>query len=230
MKKQQNFYHVTTKDKLEAIQREGLLPKIGSSSLLAGETEAAVYLCSYKGIAYWSIVLDAPVVLKVRLESEQLKKLVKDSSAGQNEYALYERILPECLSISTCPDKTKTMKALCIEMIYNAGALCTQIVNHRRHQAADVKDLCVGARVIVSVLNHLDWTSVSEERIRNALLWSSYGGGSIMDRIEGKGCRLYEGITLYSKEDELKKETKALSACLRSLFGRFADVETGKEV
>lgn len=73
MKKQQNFYHVTTKDKLEAIQREGLLPKIGSSSLLAGETEAAVYLCSYKGIAYWSIVLDAPVVLKVRLESEQLK-------------------------------------------------------------------------------------------------------------------------------------------------------------
>lgn len=227
-KKQRIFYHVTTEEAAKSIQKEGLVSKLGSNSLLAEEMEPAISLCDYKSIAYWSIVLDAPVVLKVTLEQEQYEGLERYSDTEYNEYVSWETIPPECIIRTTCPNKRKAMREECISMIINTGKLCSDILDYRYlvEDDTNIDDLCLGIRITICVLKRLDWSCLSPEEIKMHLLLSSYDHGSILDKIAGEEmCRVYQKISA-DGSDKLQKAAQELTACIEEIFADFLECNT----
>jgi len=63
--KKSYLYHLTNKEFLDAVLKNGLIPKTGDNSELVSEQEPRIYLTSKKDIELWSFILRKYEVLKV---------------------------------------------------------------------------------------------------------------------------------------------------------------------
>lgn len=61
------LYHLTNKNLLSNILKEGLVPNIGISSKMADEPEPAIFLCDNNSLPYWQILLDRDILLKIKI-------------------------------------------------------------------------------------------------------------------------------------------------------------------
>lgn len=231
------FYHVTTNNRLELIQKEGLRPVLGTNSMLVGETEPCIYLCKKSGIAFWSIILDAPVVLQVTLTKEQCDKLECFADNEYEEYYLKEPISPEYIVPIPCPDRMPVMQDLCISAITEIGNLCAEILEYRweeknllktagkKMEIEEMEELCQKIKMTLQCfLRHLDWSCLTDDEIRSQIELSACEGSSFVDKDED-GDSLYQKISMYEK-DELQKTSEELSAYIKEVFSDFLDINT----
>ena len=105
------LYHVTTEENAKSILKNGLIPKIGERSQLAGETEKYVYLCGRKDVPFWSLILDKPVVLRVEM---------KDGEVDENnvyQYSYYSETLTETAISAERIRKSRVSRSLTDEQM-----------------------------------------------------------------------------------------------------------------
>lgn len=230
------FYHVTTEDNLPAIQKEGLTPRLGANSLLVGETEPCIYLCTESGIAFWSIILDAPVVLQVTLTKEQCGSIEGSKDNEYEEYYLKEPVPPEHIVRVPCPDKTSVMRDLCAGIIAEIGSLCGEILEYRWEEknlfavtgkTMEAKErgmLCRKIKAVHTLMDHLDWSCLTDDEIRSQIELSACEGSSFVDKDED-GDSLYQKISMY-ENDDLQQAAAGLTASIKNIFSDFLDIDT----
>lgn len=109
------LYHVTSKEKLDSIMAEGLIPLIGENSKRVGEFGKHVYLCSEDHVGYWKIILGRKVVLRVNV--------INESDLKKHEYGLYDEYMydwnipPENIELSDIKTSKQQIQHLCYSYV-----------------------------------------------------------------------------------------------------------------
>ncbi len=120
------YYHVTTKDKLDAIMKEGLKPTIGKNSASVNEDEPAIYLSNRRDIPYWSILLRTDTVLKIDSRGIDLDEW-SWTYDNYEEFRTHKPISPQWITKSSRPNKAESfaaMRDLAKSYIYTLSYMC----------------------------------------------------------------------------------------------------------
>lgn len=234
------LYHVTTEENAKSILKNGLIPKIGERSQLVGETEKYVYLCGRKDVPFWSLILDKPVVLRVKL---------KDGEVDENnvyQYSYYsetlaetaipaERIRKSRVSRSLTDEQMKDLALSYVDMI---SFICVRFaeyityINDEPEEKAEEDKTAIELTIesLKFTLPHLNFSGINAKMLRDHLHERGDGGCTLCDRYEPnwkegeKYIRLYD---LLNSHPLATDNTKWLYKWLKKTFPRRLRVNTG---
>ena len=226
-----NFlYHLTSKENLEAIMKEGLTPKIGDNSKIAGDHVPSIYL-SYKiDLPYWQILLGSSAVVRVNMEGIDFSKNICHYT-NYREIVLESAIESNRISIvEMTPVRKMYMINLCIGFMYNINKVTECFANYYNNLRTDTitsdfidKEL----NFLINILKRLDYTCLPKNRIIREL---QYMGNECMytfvDFYCNTGNKLYQQLLLYP-EDEFSDRRKWLYDYITKAFDGCLYVNTG---
>lgn len=240
------YYHLTTQDALPDILTHGLTPRIGTRSKMVGEQTPAIYLCRRQDIPSWKIILNLPVLLKIKQLDLSQPKFYQYSCYG--EYLYTEPIPPEQIEVvhyhtTSYPDDI--MKSLCLTYIHDISRLCvliTQYYTYRdtnQHAEWMTTDyIKYSLMTYTSILENLDYTTCTKQEIRQELREIGDGGTAFTDKYlyqlynnpdaipPIKTPRLYTMLIQFQK-DELYPYRKKLHKLIVNKFQGCLRVNTG---
>lgn len=220
------FYHLTDKDALPGILKNGLIPQIGPRSESAKETENFVFLCRHKDIPYWKILINKPVLLRVYLDQEKTEEYGYDC---YSEYLVKDKIPPENIKrVYPKIDTVKAMKDLCVSYIYTFSHLVTDFARYYRGDDYVNKERLETQLTVLKIgTQNLDYSSLTKKEIRKELKDAGENGGyTFVDRYMNTDRRLYEQL-LYYPEDDFFESRKWLNRTIKNIFKGCLKVNTG---
>ena len=234
------LYHVTTEENAKSILKNGLIPKIGERSQLAGETEKYVYLCGRKDVPFWSLILDKPVVLRVEM---------KEGEVDENNvfrYSYYSETLTETAIPAERIQKSRVsrnltdeqMKDLALSYVDMISLVCVKFAEYityiddepEEEAAEDRQAIELTIEALKFTLPHLNFSGVNAKMLRDHLHERGDGRCTLCDRYEPnwkegeKYIRLYD---LLNSHPLATNNTKWLYKWLKKTFPRRLRVDTG---
>lgn len=230
-KEKQVLYHITEASNLPKIRTEGLVPSIGKNSALSAEEEPYVYLCDYRSIPYWMLILriQDPVLIRVHVETEETEEYVYSC---YREFLAGKKVSPSKLSVLPIPKKVKDRlddvnQELCLEYIYSLAHLCLDYARfYTGTRDIRKEDLAAESRTVLRVVRGLDYQTVPKEEIRNTIRESGNGGYAFTDHFCNTRRRLWSQLSHYGKDD-LEKDRMELYRFMKETFGNYLYIETG---
>ncbi len=206
------LYHVTKKEKLKEIMKEGLKPQIGENSALCFEQEPSVYLCDRKSAVYWAIMLDADTVIRVQHDFAE-GEVEEYQHSSVKEYITSVVIPSECLKrdygVITEKSRAKAMRELCEDYIHGLSYICTEYARyytndgHGTYMSKYLHDYLASAtRATIKVMENLDYSVMPPAEIRSLLREIGENGGyTYDDKYMDSGFRLYQMLRRYPSDD-----------------------------
>lgn len=223
------YYHLTTKDKLPEILKNGLKPQIGENAAIAGEEKPAIYLCRLKDLPYWKIILDRIIVLKVKDITVTMDDIYDYSM--YSEY-VYDKTIPvkSIARIYTPKPTLGQMQKLCIDYIYNLSKTTIAIARFYNNHVnnSEIRQI-INKRLdcTLNVLANLDYATLDTENIRNELKEMGKSGDyTFLDTYMNTDKKLYQMLIEYP-EDDLTEKRQALYNYIIKTFDKCLDVYTG---
>lgn len=202
------LYHLCDNEDLENILKEGLVPKKGPNSRLCYEPNFSIYLCDYKSIPYWSILLDKERILKVDKISHNSLERYKYS--GYNEYLYHKKIEPSKIRVFEKQiDKKEAMHELCINYLYQISDITCNIARFYNNFSDFESILAPDLKRINTILNRLDYSVCSDEEIKKILIQDGEEGEyTFADTYLDTDKRLWSQLIEYPEDglSELRKE------------------------
>jgi len=188
------LYHVTKRDNVPRILREGLLPAAGRNALSAGDAAPGVYLCERRQAAVWALVLDADAFVKVRTDG--LDALIMNDYDSLREYVSYGSIAPERLSPCDVPlnphEASRTCKSYVMCASENTVTLLRMLARKRQDKAT-IDALNATIRNIAGILDRLPWEHANPGAILKALKHEcSQGEYTMCDTYMDTGRKFWE--------------------------------------
>lgn len=225
--KDKYFYHLTDKECLDEILKNGLKPKIGRNSEMVHETEPAIYLCRRKDLPYWKIQLGKSIVLQIsNFDESDAEHCVYN---GYDEWICKKDIPAENIKrVYTAKPESKHMKDLCIGYISSLNKCCEVAARYYNNPYSQGKeylnhylDVCLGLK------DRLDYSVVPKEDIKDELVyWGENGAFTFVDWYLNTDYRLYEQLVHYPTDNLIEKR-KALHDYIKETFDGCLTVETG---
>ena len=230
----QKFYHVTKKEYLETILKNGLKPSIGDNSLLAQEDTPRIYLCAYDDIPYWKILLNADVVLEI-------SNLDRDFD-GTYEYEYYSEYITtisipaEHITVMDYTiDTTEYMQTLCIDVLHRLSTYlmrCAQYYDREKDivdNADEIYDaLKQLSRLYVMTLPRLNYQTCDTKLIESELRYRAEDccEYTLCDEYHNTGERLWTQVKYYPKDD-LYDSNMRIYEYIRNNLADKLEIDTG---
>ena len=237
------YYHVTTRDKLPLIFKEGLKPMIGKNSSTVNEDDPAIYLCRRRDVPHWLILTQGDVVLKIDEQGLDMP-LWSWSYDNYDEYRTETPIDPKWISKAGFPGKQARLSAmqdLARSHIYAISYMCFAALQteHRwlrenlsEEQEArtilDAKIISDDIKTNVGIMSHIDFSTITRKEIAKIVrehsnedcyvtFADSYYNKDFNPDIPDAGKRCWEHLANLEM-DELKEAGKELRGFIRKVI------------
>lgn len=208
------YYHFTTTDALPEILKHGLKPSIGARSQMVGETEPRLYLCNHRDIPYWKIILNLPVLLRIKQLDIPNCQYYEYSNCG--EYLYTEPIPPNQITVlkantNACPDNV--MKDLCLTYLQEISRLCVTTARYYTYKNTPKNPewltethLKYNLHTLLYILKNLNYSKCTSKELRKELREIGDGGFAFTDRYmypeyNRQMPQLYTMLIRFEKDD-----------------------------
>ena len=226
-------YHVTDRESAARILNEGLVPMLGRNSAAAGEKKKRVYLCPGKSIPYWALTLGKRTVLKVTLPDDMVSRV--KNRVRNAEYttsapvpAAYITLLPNDIRIPDTVNET-----MCLAYLHTISRMCVRVANLLGSDEApetmadqEGETLAADIRVLLDILNRLDYTKLEEKNIKAALIQASLYSYSLASTYKKSGIPLWKMLPLY--KGAAQKEREELCNWIKANLAEKIAIDTGE--
>lgn len=221
------LYHVTKKQFLESIMKDGLVPQLGENSSACFELIPKVFLCSKEKAVFWSIVLGGDTVLKVC----NVKNICIDH---EDEFSTQDRIAPKDIklvrALYTEKEYKDTMKKVCNDYADILSHICVKCAEYYNMEPSEEKEglfaylVCrIYATITVMERLNFDVTEICtflKKQSDDCL--HTYD-----DMYGGTGFRLYQMLVKYPEDSLAPLRENLYEVMLKKLRGTFF-VNTGQ--
>lgn len=223
------LYHITTKAALPGIMHMGLQPLIGKNAKAVNETKPGIYLCAYKDIPYWSILLDREAVFQVDIP----KNFKKFAYWEYDEYITEQPIAFENMKRVYPPKPTvEHMKKLCMSYLVSISDICKYTASYyryknRQNNPYNKQSLLQQYTAILTCLPKIDYSISDASEIREYLKeFGESGEYTFCDRYLKTDKKLYQQLIEYP-QDELTESRKQLYDYIIENLNVCLDMNTG---
>lgn len=235
------LYHITKKENLDVILREGLKPCIGKNSAVANDCEKTIYLSNFYDLPYWRIMLDGDIILEI--SNINKNKLRSFNFSIYSEYTYDDIIAPENIRVlsaeemSDCAPDDVYMHNLCREYTIT---ICNIVLEFTRHYENASKnknykhpyfdEFVESYKSVLWLLqNRLDFSVVDKNNIRCELAgYADEGNYTFLDEYHYTGKKLYEQLICFPEPDEdIANCHKQLYDFITKTFDYCLDMNTG---
>lgn len=198
------LYHITDKEVLPDIMRDGIKPMIGKNSKSVNEDVPAIYVCTRGSVGYWKAILGKKVVLKI--EGIKLTKEDEKHDYGfYGEYVLHKKIPASHVKQVYLYTSDEQMKKLCLSYIDTISYITCIFMRQcygRHNKYSYVEYLNNTVPVVIDILNRLDFHVVEKKDIRCHLRNVGENGGyTLCDRfMDEEDTRLWQKLESLSDE------------------------------
>lgn len=241
------YYHLTTKDKVASILKEGLKPSRGRNVIRIHDDEQkpCVYLTGENDIPYWAIVLGCDACIQVPVRSIQKTGLYyaywkenQPSLYCESEHQYYKPIPPDLLKEIPMPTPIQMRNAnlkLARHYISIISTLTDQLCRYYRHYAVYTKSEHRHTeewfdrvfRILKVILPRVDFHRVRYEEIVKYLRSEARDGETMFtDTINFTDTRLWELLPQYPK-DKFQKRRRWLYVWLIQNLQPYLYIKTG---
>lgn len=212
------FFHITDESNVDKILSQGLIPQIGSNSDILEESENYVYLCDIRSIPYWDILLGHknPKILFVQAIEDKQINLREWQYQRYKEFTTNSRIVPShinviddfnslwsnCFIINYKATRDDVMQTLCIDYLEDISFACLSLIHLEEigGTASDVNSVIRRFRILLTVLNRLDWNCLPQERYEKELLaLGNSGAYTFVDNFHD-GDKIYKAVSSFKYE------------------------------
>lgn len=236
-KETRDLYHLTTKENLESILKDGLKCTIGEHSTFAKEKEPFIYLCDYEDILYWSIILGRDVVVKIPHEIVDLTYINYNNYNNlYSEYVYNKNIDSEYITQIELPEyNQKCMDILCEDFINTLNRICehSAMIFTEDYKYYNKGDLLQGTlqelNAFLYICNNLNYKSVDQNRLKKYIedLGVEQCDFTFCDKYNNTEKRLWEQLIEYDCDKELKEKFKQIYDYIKINLDGCNQVETG---
>lgn len=234
------LYHITERINAEQIKKEGIKPSIGFHSRMSGETEPFVFLCDYASIPYWMLILrmEDPVLVRVHISPEETdmedtaEEVQEQGYSYYKEYLCQKYILPKDIRIMKVPKKVRERlveanRDLCTSYVYSFANLCLRYARYYNDPDEETRVFLQNmTETTLFTARGLDFQSMPEAELRDAIRNSGDGGYAFTDHYCNTRKRMWSQLPCYQK-DSLEKVRMELFWFIRDTFRKFLYLETG---
>lgn len=224
------YYHLTSKENINSILNEGLLPKIGDNSSLVFEATKRIYLTDEESLPVWMILLNKDAVLAIDIDR---KMQTCNYGAGlYNEYITEDPIPASAIKVSAAIsyDKNYYTKKILIEYMYTISIICSNVARmHARRTDIDINAVRK-IESVDSVLSRLDSSNFSDAdyaEIKDSIKkYGEEGEFTLCDTYFNESIKLYQILTEYNS-GEYTNIFKSFRDNIERLYGKALDVNSG---
>lgn len=231
--KEKYLYHLTNKENLPSIFKNGLELRIGHNSKQVHEKEPLLCLCRYRDLPYWKAILGVSTVLRVKVDLEQCERY---DYTYYSEFLCKQTIKPENIQkVYTPKTNMEQMRTLCFNNLYllnnltlAAARYYTYLDKYDESEKAERKEtLGINLDGMLAVSKNLDYSSISQEELGKELrAIGDDGQYTFLDFYLRTHKRLYEQLIIYPKDDLYEKREKMYNWFKETFYGCL-DVDTG---
>lgn len=231
--KEKYLYHLTNKENLPSIFKNGLELRIGHNSKQVHEEKPLLCLCRYRDLPYWKTILGESTVLRVKVDITQCEKY---DYAYYSEFLCKQKIKPENIQkVYTPKANKKQMQELCVNYLYALSQLTLKAARYYTYIDGDDKELTAERKEsfeiildgMMAVIKNLDYSVVSQEELGKKLREiGDEGLYTFLDYYMRTENRLYEQLILYPKDEFFEKREKLYKWFKETFYGCL-HVDTG---
>lgn len=234
------LYHLTEKENVNRILKNGLVPKIGRNSQMAKELEPCIYLARSQDVPYWAIILNKYEVLSVDIDDNLFSDLEEFEYSNYKEYLYHLPIPASCIhksSLSTTLEYDK-YKTLLLSYLEDMSEVCVSFAKYIAYYNLDKEyamqnleyvELCIN--IYKSIIPRFNYDCISTRELHEALVKSSESGNyTICDNYDyrnldnAKRPKLWQ---LLGRHELSTDTTKWLYKWLRVTFPNKLYIDTG---
>ena len=173
------LYHLTEKENVEKILKEGLIPQIGKNSELVEETEPCIYMSRRQDVPYWALILNRYEVLCITVDDILFDDLDEYNYANYKEY-IYRLPIPASsirksnLSTVLAHDKYKNVL---LSYLHDISEVCVNFAKYIAYydtdelyakQNLECAELCINA--FKMIIPRLDYSHISTKELYDELI------------------------------------------------------------
>ncbi len=224
------YYHLTSKENIDSILNNGLLPKIGSNSNLVSETDKCIYLTDKESLPVWMILLNKDMILAIDINREM--RTCNYGAGLYNEYITKDPIPASAIKVSATIDFDRNYytKKILIEYMYTISIICSNIARlYARKQDIDINTVNE-IKSISTVLSRLDSSKFSDDdyaEIKDYIRkYGDEGEFTLCDTYFNEKRKLYQILTDYDS-GEYKLTLESFRNNIERLYGKALNVNSG---
>lgn len=234
------IYHVTKKENVESIMKNGLIPQIGKNSILVGEAKPYIFLCEKESIPFWKILLEGDVVLEIKDRDDGYSEYIEGYSfATCREYNACDVISPNRISVYSkrTPVRKSHMRRLSRTELTDISYIVLQVIkwydnyyDGQFRKEHSLSDITLNIRSLRTVLQRIDFSVLSNKEKNEELKELGESGEfTFADVYFSEKTRLYKKALQFAKEnndEELAKELTMLNRFIERNF-KLGNLYTG---
>lgn len=223
------YFHITERNRIDKILKEGIIPSIGENSKTALEKEPLICLCDETSLPMWMITLGRKNEDVIEVDAGDLVSEPDYSGAAEHaEYRLKERIAPSRLrraeDVVSQEEYDAAMKQMCIDNLYTVSHLCLMCAQYyRRDEEKDpeeIEDMLSLLQIQTAVLERLDYISVSRQELKEKLREHGESGYNTYDDFWcDTKYKLHQMLTRYPEDSLAAARKRFRRAINRQLKG-----------
>lgn len=224
------LYHLTTKEALPKILKEGLVPNIGESSKMAEESRSAVFLCDDKSLPYWRILLNKDTLLKVKVSHKDDLEFFDYDLYG--EYLYKDNISPDNIEVIDMLEPTleqykEILKSYICSISY-ACYCCAEYYTYGKDKVNITIDIIRKSIISIKIVSdRLNYSYMSTEELRVELKGLGQDGYyTFLDKYYNTDKSLWQKLIDYPS-DETMELRRWLYNFVKRQFSNVLDVDTG---
>lgn len=231
MKETQYLYHLTTKNELSSIMKNGLEPRIGANSKIVQEKTPRIYLSDKNSIPFWSVLLNKKLILRINIRGLNIND--EYNYTKYKEFIYEHKITPDRITICDNPPSVTTqhMQELCksyMHIISYCTTACADYYTRPKWLGYSEEDMDWELENLIQILPRLNFKSLSEYDIKQELIHMGQEQCMItfVDTYFNTERRMYEQL-IYYPNDKLTHKRQQLYNMIKSIFHNCLNVETG---
>jgi hypothetical protein len=216
------LYHLTTKNNLDSILKNGLIPQIGKNSSFVGEEDPYIYLSNLDDIHIWSIIFkDYDICITVDVDEQEVEEYKYEI---YSEF-LYKQIIPKTKIISYEEYKykrTKKVNKFYLNTLYKISSLSKRVIVYFEN-SEDFSDIIRMIRIILNMNIQFKDLYTQEELSKLFIKEGEYGESTIFDTDTRFGIKIYEELLIIHND-----VTDSLHHYIVEQFYGCLSLDTGK--
>ncbi|MBO5435906.1 hypothetical protein J6A31_08940 [bacterium] len=234
------LYHLTTEANAERILKTGLKPRIGKNSAIISEEIPRIYLCEWKDVPKWSMLLNRHVLLAIDNNKAKLNTGVPCKYRNYSEYMSDEPIAAKYIKRVNMPRIPKTaINQLALSYVINISRFCVQCAElyndyynlyyDTDYELYQEKFDCTFkyGQTVLTILKRLNYNYLKANELKKELEdITDDGEYTIYDKYLNTDLTLHQQL-IYYPTDQMSTLREKLYEEINRKFRHFPKINTG---